>query len=420
VSLYKKFFNFFRKCFLPIFFLGSLSPVYFLNRYFVPELTDCILRYKNVNNGISFIPFVMSTKEANPSCGVQNLNIYEIDGGISLARLAQSCQLYTNNNTIMLPSEWIAYNYNVPIRLNGGIQNSGLGWNAQYMVTPRFSVGWSSALCLVLSAMNISPQEETDKYKLKEGMLFEIMDFYKSMTHAMGLDQACSRYVTFADQDIYFKFDFDNDFFWQFRKLKFTIQGGVVVPTAKKVDLYNPSDVPVGCGFSSVYCGAFLDLLLKEDINFGVTGKLMYQFPKEQKMRLARWQESQRYGSFVGDVLVTPGYIYQASPYLSIEGLRRGLGAKVGYTIWGKSSDQFGFGSHSLEIIDQAKMFAETFSAWVQEHCECTIFYDFMREETTYKFEPFLGLSFQIPVNFIAAKNSGKSYSVSLIAQVLF
>lgn len=367
------------------------------------------------------MPFVMSTKEANPSCGVQNLNIYEIDGGISLARLAQSCQLYTHGNGIMLPSEWVAYNYNVPIRLHGGAQNSGLGWNAQYMLTPRFSIGWSSALCLVVSAMNISPQEETQKYKLKEGMLFEIMDFYKSMTTLMKLDQSCARYVTFADQDLYVKFDFDNDFFWQFRKLTFTVQGGVVIPTAKKQDLYNPSDISVGNGgFSTLYAAAFLDLLLKEDINFGVTGKLMYQFPKEQVMRFARWQESQRYGSFVGDVLVTPGYLYQASPYLSIEGLRHGLGAKVAYSIWGKSSDKFGFGSHELEIIDQAKMFAETFSSWVQEHCDVTIFYDFMREENYHRFEPFLGLSFQIPVNFIAAKNSGKSYSVSLIAQVLF
>ncbi len=387
----------------------------------MPELTDCILRYKNVDNSISLIPFVIGAKDANPSCGVQNLYVYEIDGGISLARLAQSCAFYTGDNTLRLPSEWVAYNYQVPIRLNGSIQNNGLGWNTQYMVTPQCSVGWSSALCLVVGAMNIVPQEESQKYKLKEGMLFEIIDYYKAMTSAMKLDQSCTRYVTFADQDFYIKWDFDHDFFWQFRKLKFTLQGGVVVPTAKKLDLYNPGDISIGNGgFTDLYIGGFLDLLLKEDMNLGVTGKVMYQFPKEQTMRLARLQESQRYGSYVGDVLVVPGYIYQASPYLSMEGLRDGLGAKIGYSIWGKGSDQLRLRSQHGQIIEQAKMFAEDFSSWVQEHCEFTLFYDFMRDESIHKIDPFLALSFQIPVDFIGSKNSAKSYSVSLIAQVLF
>lgn len=401
------------------FFFTPISAIYFLNRYFTPELSTSILDYRTFLEGITLQPFVISANQANKTPHGSNLNLYEIDGGLSIKTLNESYEIFTGKTGI-LPSEWILYNYSVPIRLQGNITNTGIGWTLNYQLVPGCTIGWSSALSQITGAINLHPQEESQKYKLKESMLFETLKIYNTLTEGIGLIQNYTQYTNIADQDFYLKFDVNKDFAWQFRKIKFTAQLGTVVPTAHIRDLYNVADIPGGTdGFYLIYGGLFLDLLLKEDFNFGVMGKLMYQIPQNKKIRTRSWNESARYGSFIGNVDVSPGYLYNFSPYISLEGIRRGLGVKLSYTVWGETETQYGF-NKTDKIIDQAKMYTQKMSSWAQEHCEIIIFYDFMREETNYRFEPFLAFSAQIPVDFFFANNSAQTLGFSFICQLLF
>lgn len=405
--------------YLSMIFFNISLPIYFLNRYFIPELTNSILNYKDYSTNITIQPFVITANKANKSNNNQNLNFYEIEGNLSIKNLDLAYQIATQKRNT-LPSEWILYDYNIPLRLEGGINSTGIGWNINYEIAPNCIIGWSSAFCQVTGAINIQPQEESQKYKLKEGMLFQITDKYNALTKSMGLIKNYTQYTNFADQDIYIKFHVGKDFAWQIRKLKLSLQLGGIIPTAHKSDIFNVADVPGGTnGFWAMYGGANLDFLLKEDVNFGLLGKLIFEFPNTKIIRTSSWLESERFGSYVGSVDIAPGFLYNFSPYLSLEGLRKGLGIKVAYSLWGKKQDQFGFDTNA-NIIEQAKISMERLSGWAQEHCDITFFYDFMREYTNYSFQPFLAFSAQIPVDFFFSYNSAQALGLSFIFEVLY
>jgi hypothetical protein len=400
---------------------NTLLPTFFLNRYWTPELTNqAILGYRRVLENITIQPFMMTADKANKSNNMLTPNVYEIDGLVSIANLHHSYLLNNPNQENIIPSEWISSGYAIPIRLGGEISSTGFGWNMSYQIVPGCIIGWSSGYSQMTGAINLQPQEEQGKYKLKEGMLLQINSIYNNLTKLMGITKNYTQFNNFADQDIYIRFELSKDFFLAMRQIKWTFQLGAILPTAHTSDIFNPADIPGGTnGFFGMYGGTYLDLLLKEDINFGLEGKLVFLSPDTKEIRTKRWFESLRYGSFTGKVDIEPGFIYNFSPYLSIEGLRKGLGCKVSYSTWGQTKTKYGFIQES-QIIQQIQMNIENMSAWNQEHCAIVIFYDFCREKTHFTYQPFLAFAAQIPVDFFFAEQSARSLAISFSFQLLF
>jgi hypothetical protein len=410
-----------KKILLFILFPFLIHPTFFLNRYWVPELTNqVILSYRRILKNFTIQPFMMSANQANKSCNIQNPKVYEIDGLLSIANLNQAYLLNNKNNKSFIPSEWIASKYTIPIRLGGDISATGFAWNLSYEITPGCIIGWSSAYSQMTGAINLQPQEEPNKYKLKEGMLIQINTIYNQLTKALNITKNYTQFNNFADQDIFLRFELCKDFFCYMRQVKWTFQFGGIIPTAHVADVLNPADIPGGTnGFSGLYAGAYLDLLLKEDVNFGIEGKLVFLTSDTKPIRTRKWFESLRYGSFTGSVDIEPGYIYEFSPYLSIEGLRKGLGCKVSYSTWGQTASKYGF-KEEHGIIQQIQMNIEGMSSWNQEHCDIVIFYDFARESVNPSCQPFLAFAAQIPVDFFFANASAKSLSISFSFQLLY
>jgi hypothetical protein len=409
-----------------LFFLALhslIKPTFFLNRFWTPELTNqSILSYRHIIENITIQPFVMTADKGNKTCGMQTPHLYEIDGLVSIANLYQSYLLNNpdNNQALSIPSEWIASKYTIPIRLNGAINATGFGWNFSYQLAPGCLIGWSSGYSQMTGAINIQPQEESNKYKLKEGMLVQINTLYNHITNEMNINKNYTQFNNFADQDIYIRFDMYRPFCLNMRQIKWTMQLGGILPTAHTTDPFNPADIPGGTnGFKGLYAGTYLDLLLKEDINLGLEGKLIFLAADTKLLRTRRWFESSRYGSFIGQVDIEPGWLYEFSPSLSIEGLRRGLGCKVAYSTWGQTMSKYGF-KEEQGIIQQIQMNIESMSSWNQEHCTITFFYDFAREKTEQISDPFLAFSAQIPVDFFFAHSSARSLALSFSFQLLY
>lgn len=408
-----------RKILIILFILLLTHPLlgtFFLNRYWVPELVNDTRDLRQHDSiGISLQPFLMHTNEANPIKNIKNQYIYELDGFLMLSNL-QYNEILNNRSAITMPSEWIANNYNVPIRLNGNIYAQGIAWNMTYVVMPWCLIGWSSAIGPMTGAINIQPEEEPEKYKLKESMLLQTIHIYNRLSHDLGFKQNYTRFINIADQDFYITFYIDRDYFLYMRKIKFTGQIGGILPTAHKVDINNPADIPGGInGHNALYAACYLDLLLKEDISFNLTGKAMYVLPKDTEIRLRLWTESLRFGGLATSAQINPGIIYNFSPSLRIDGLRHGLGMQVNYSTWGQRTSNYAF-SENLPITDNTKQNMEAISSWNQEHCNITLFYDFAREAA---YDPtcqkILSFSADIPIDLLFANNSGRSLALSLI-----
>ncbi len=410
-----------KKILLCIILYNTLHPTFFLNRYWIPELNNQpILSYKRVSKNITVQPFVITADQANKSNNITNPNVYEIEGLLSIANLNHSYTLSNIGSEEIIPSEWIASKYSIPIRLGGNISATGFAWNISYELVPGCILGWSSGYSQMTGAINLQAQEEQNKYKLKEGMLLQINDIYNHLTKLMGITKNYTQFNNFADQDLYIRFELCQNFKLKMRKIKWTLQLGGIIPTAHTTDILNPADIPGGTnGFFGMYGAGYLDLLLKEDINFGMEGKLFFLSPSTKPMRTRKWFEPLKYGSFIGNIDINPGIIYEFSPYVSIEGLRKGLGFKVAYSTWGQTKTQYAFGIDST-IIQQIQMNIEDLSSWNQEHCDITIFYDFCREKTNFKYEPFISFSAQIPVDFFFATKSARSLAISFSFQLLY
>ena len=172
-----------KKILLYLLLHSALQSTFFLNRYWTPELTNqAILGYRRILKNITIQPFMISADQASKSNNAQNPNVYEIDGMLSISNLNHSYLLNNPENLNIIPSEWIASQYSIPIRLGGGISATGLAWNIAYELIPGCILGWSSAYSQMTGAINLQPQEEANKYTLKEGMLLQINTIYNNET----------------------------------------------------------------------------------------------------------------------------------------------------------------------------------------------------------------------------------------------
>jgi len=408
------------------FFSFSNYSIIFLNKYIIPELCQIpILSYRNLFQTLEFQPFVISANSAHQNNCFNSTNgsrgIYEIDGYLFLNELNKEIEIINKTISNGFPSEWIAAGLEIPTRLLGNIGGSGIGWTFSHELTKHIVIGWSSALCMMSGILNIKPTSESQNYPLKEGLLFDIFQSYRNLTKKINLSGTYSHYTGFADQDVYLRVEYITDFIARMRRIKLIGQIGCIIPTTPCENIYNPSSFPVGTnGFWAYYFAGQIDLLLKEDIIFGMLGKIYYEVPETKAIRAPIKNTSSKYGAWQGNININPGLTIMFNPYISIEGLQRGLGFKIGYSVWDHFSDKlnnipgqelgFNFDFYGMQNI----------SGWAQEHCTIIVFYDFMREKEIHDMEPFLGFSVQIPVDFFFSHQSAKSYGVSFILETLY
>jgi hypothetical protein len=395
------------------------SSTFFLNRYWVPEIRDTPIHYKKRGTMISLSPITMKTTDANGTTALDKPHPYELDGFVTIENLYHSyAQFNQNQKALPLPSEWLANKISMPMRLQSHIEATGLTWAFQYELSPECSIGWNGGYTKMVGIMDPRPQENPAKYTLKESLLFEIHNVYKTITHAMGMTNNCTEFNNFADNSIYIDLHKGNDYTLYLRRLEYALRFGYVIPSSHTTqEKTNPADIPGGLdGFSALYISPELNLILKEDVCLDLVGKLFYLFPMEKFVRKKKWFESNRFGGFFGQVDVQPGFIYQFSPTLSIEGLRNGLGLELAYETYGQTKTIYGFSDN--DIIQQAQMNIEELSRWNQEHCIISLFYDFQREIELPCYQTLLSFSAYIPVSFFFAYQSGRSLGLALTLEM--
>lgn len=433
-NLNKKFIkNIFQKIKISLFFILFLNFIsnkstMFLSRYIVPELNPIpFLTYRRLYQSIGFQPFIIGGNNAHiKSCfgrGNGYLGTYETGGILSLRALNDAINIVNPESTNVYPSEWIAAGLYSPMRLYGQISGSGLAWNFSYELIENLLIGWTSGFCLMSGILNLEPQKENDVYVLRESLTYSIYQCYKKECDSLKLNNTYSHITSFADQDIYLRLEHATDFCLRMRRIKFAGQIGCVLPTSPSYEIYNPSTFVIGLnGHYAYYAGLQLDLLMKEDLTFGLIGKGIIQTSKNQTIRVPVSNEPVAYGAYVNSFSVSPGPTVMFSTYLSLEGLRRGLGLKLAYTVFDHFTDSFCLNNeiNSSSIDDNKLDLIKKYSSWAQEHFTVAAFYDFMREKEFHDMEPFLGLSVQIPVDFFFSKQSVRSYSLSFILEVLY
>ena len=406
--------------FLIIFFLDINSV--FLNKYLTPEIIQSpILSYRKNIESTQINLFFLTASDSHNSKSELNSskrNIFEFNGPLNFYTLDESQK---NSNSVIetgLPSEWLSAEAPIYMALPGKINVNGFSWNVTKNVFDNLIIGWNSGFVSTKSALKLEMKIFEDKIPLKEGILFETFKIYRDMTKKLGMNLVYENKTSILDQDFFLRYSFFSDFYATCRKISCDFQAGLIVPTSDEKDVYNPSSISTGTnGHYSLY-GAFeLDFLLKEGFNLGFLGKLYNQFSKEKIYRLSKLQENPLFGSIVTNVKVSPGLTSAFSTYLSIEGLREGLGCKVSYTTFNHYKDDLCVLKKDLKFNQEL---SKNITSWAQEHIGVSVFYDFMRNENEYQLEPFLCFNANIPINFFFSNNSTRCYSISLSLEILY
>lgn len=416
--------------------------IIFLNRYFVPELCQTpFLTYRRLYQSIGIQPFIITSNEANfknisdircnyynPMIGYYDvmpnskLGVYEISGLLKLRNLNDSINISDQGCQNCFPSEWVAAGLQIPVRLFGNIEGSGIAWSFTYELTKNLLIGWNTGFCFASGILNLQPTEESKSYILREGFLYDILNSYRNETNKINTGGTYTSFTTFADQDLYLRLEYATDFCARMRRIKVAGTIGTIIPTTPEYNIYNPSSFAIGMdGHLGLYGMGQIDLLLKEDVTFGILGRAIIQNSKNKYLRIPLTEEPIMYGT-IAYCNVNPGNTYMFSPYISVEGIRRGLGFKLAYTTWNHMQDSICLLSSNIsrDLLINGLDFSKRISSWAQEYCTVAFFYDFMREEEEHDMEPFIGFAADIPINLFFSNQSAKSYGLSFILETLY
>jgi hypothetical protein len=409
---------------LALAFFRTIHPV-FVSRYVVPDpFFSPILSYRSQSNTINVQPFIMTAGEAHISKHeittksrrrlgemgeIEILDMQKINKSIKRSGLS------IKNH---IPSEWLGYGMPIQMHLGGKNTGAGLSWNINKNIVKNFSIGWESGIFSSQSAISLDAKVPDESFILKEGFLFDIFSTYENLTKTLKLSNLYEKRINIIDQNIYARYTFEADFIAHCKRIKGIAQLGCIIPTSGKIDIKNPASIAVGTNGHLGFCGSLeLDFLLKEDISLGFKGSVIGQKSEIKNCRLPYDTEQKKYGTIITKATVSPGTTISFSPYLSIEGLRDGLGLRLAYNAYNHLAD-------SIKVHDKTvnynKFATRTYSQWAQEHMCFAAFFDFTRKNDIHSFEPFIGLNVHIPVNFFFSNNSARCYSISCIFEVLF
>lgn len=420
--LIKKKLKFSPKLFIFIIFFGTkLSSIVFLNRYLTPEP---LIKNINEEEGLNLSFFSLSASKSHSSdynyerSDLFNfasvLNLYAIEEGINYTK----SQLLETDLVTELPSEWKASDSLIYISMPGKINGIGFSWDIIKEIFNNTYLGWTSGFISNQSAINLDSRSLNSKFNLNFSNFFEILRVYKNLSSYLKINDIFEKRSSILDQNFYINYKFFIDFLAGLKKISCDLKAGLIIPTASDTNVYNPSSVPLGTnGHYGIYGSFELDFLLKEDLSLGFLTRIYNLFSKDKLYRISSQNENPLYGSILENAHVNPGLTSAFSIYLMMEGIREGLGLKFDYSTFNHFSDKIELFNKNLNYNED---YNREYTKWAQEHFGFSIFYDFMRNENEYSFEPFLSFTAKIPVNFFFSHNSTKCFSLALSLEISY
>ncbi len=399
---------------------SSAQAMVFDNRY-LPLLLKPFERRGDTSSHIRLQPFFMHADRAfSDGFDVELPDItFPFDRGTYDQAVLERALITTCDQESFFRSDY-ASRTSIPWRRTGRIDAQGLAFLYEQALTPWLSVGINGLFGHVASRHEFFLQEQN----VLEGTREYLSDVKEQMHEALGVCPPLYSETGFGDLDLYMRFWQRWDYCYKFRRIEAALRVGAIAPTAKEKDSNNPAAIALG---GNKHWGAYAQLEglfeLKEDISLGFWLRASKRFKKTQCMRLPLCQENRplteppEYGTIIADVEYDPGWTFVFNPQLVLSHLRRGFGIKAYYTLVSHLKDKACDLRVDPEFVADFS-FVEHASSWGSEYATIGAFYDFgcVREH----WYPKISLFWDIPVDWLVAKRSARTHSVSLMFEVDF
>jgi hypothetical protein len=240
------------------------------------------------------------------------------------------------------------------------------------------------------------------------------------MSQFLNLEPSVWEKTGFSDLECYFRAGNVWDYTWKFRRIDAGVRLGALIPSGVRRNVNNPVSIPFGGdGRWGVYLAADCQLELKEDLSAGLLAQYNQRFSRKRTMRIPVADEQQLFGAAVGPLLVEPDATLIFSPYVVLEGIRDGLGARAQYTVVTHFSDSF---VDKRTVKNPPATLNELIkrSDWTAEYITVDAFYDFGKVWQDDCNSLIISAMIDIPINWLVGEHAANTTRVSLGVQYLY
>jgi len=302
-------------------------------------------------------------------------------------------------------------------KIGGEIDSQGIALAYEQQIFDPISIGFSWFFMRATSRQRFTLK---DKGGINQpGHFLELEESRRKMHEELGLCEANSRRTGIGDFNCYVRFGGIWDCAYKCRQIDAGVRLGLLMPSGLSRDIYSPTTVPFGGnGHWGAYIMTELESELKEDMFFGFWACLSKRFSRTKKARFPIAGEHPLYGALVTSAIVQPGINFFMFPYFSIENLRAGLGARLGYALTVHERDCYypcNSGDYNIETGKLADI-----SSWASDYGFVSVFYDFGKLDVECNHKPIVTFTWEIPFLLWASKNVVKTHRVTLGIEVHF
>lgn len=356
----------------------------------------------------------------------KEIGIPEIFGRLDEGSLGTAAELVGKKNP--LRTEWSGQS--IPLRINGKQQIEGISLSAFQPLYDCFFVSLSCLFMRVNSRHEFFIRDKSDTVgaenfgsELNADQRVQLDVARRKLFSELSLRENHAPQIGMSDLDIAFGVRHAWDFACKFRRIDVDMRVGMIAPTGIRHDLDVPGSIPFGGdGFWGVYFDAQALFELKEDMKFGLLGRVIKRLPKTSLERISVAGEPVIFGATVGSVYRNPGVTVVFSPFIALEHLRNGFGLSLSYTLVHHRPDSV---ADRRPPIEQTAVKANIdalvdYSSWTSDYLTLAAFYeiDWLCERE--KLIPTVSFRWDIPATLLAGGRMVKTHLLSGGIEIAF
>ena len=300
--------------------------------------------------------------------------------------------------------------------MNGIIRAQALNVTYFQNLLPHLSWGCNFFFARVKSALTLTANPP-DFSRFSPGQKQELLEENNTIQDILGLSPRVATVTGISDIELYIRCGAVADYKYKMRHVDVGINLGMLIPSALPINYNNPASIPLGGnGHWGMFVAADGQFELKDNFACGVMLRLNKRFSKTTNRRMIQLTEPQNYGVLYGKSEVDPGLTTIFSPYVQVAEIRSGFGLQLQYYLVYHSPDIWYDRRRTVQRFANTDL-TERRSEWGSEYVSVSALYDFAKDSKERSMKPIVSVAIDIPVQFLVAKRSAKTYGISLMVE---
>lgn len=390
------------------------------NRFRDPVLDyDVFTSYgPDIRTILLFQPFIETAHHAFGNNGEDGLfdcfntryNLGQLDAAALAAhRISES----------LIPTFWQGTLSGAHFKQRGALHTQGFSFHAYHVLSCHWACGLRAEVLHASSHLRLVPEAALEN-SLLAGDSRQLILLQEKIHQALGLTPAIWSDSMFGDVELYLRLFTQRRYAYKCRYFDTGLSLGLILPAAPERCINNPASLPMGGNRHwGMYLEGDFNAIIRHDIRGGVILRGQKRFARTDELRVPTASEPQIFGAVVAPIRVNPGWTFMFAPYLIKEGLREGLGLRLGYTLVKHFEDSFGDARRDKSVNINFETL-RTQSEWGKDYITFGFLYDFAYGKVERCIEPVLSLTIDAPIDFIVSNGAAKTWGIVFSAEFSF